>query len=62
MKGEDKMGSTEFWVNLFGTANGWFGINIGFWVGMGFTALAVVVENLVFWLMPPHKDGDGDKS
>ncbi len=60
MKGETEMNFTELWMNIFGTVTGWFGINIGFWVGMGICAAIVVVMNLICWLMPPRKDRETD--
>ncbi len=50
------MDLAELWINLFGTVNGWFGINIGFWVGIGICAAIVVAMNLICWMMPSRKD------
>ncbi len=52
------MNFTELWLDLFGTVTGWFGVNIGFWVGMGVCAAIVLAMNLICWLMPPKKDKD----
>ena len=46
------MNWTTLWMKLFGTTT-WLGINMGFWVSMGVTALIVIVMNLVFWNMKP---------
>lgn len=40
------------WMKLFGTMS-LFGINMGFWFGMGVVMLIVVIENIVFWSMRP---------
>ncbi len=36
------------WQSLFGTTE-LFGLNMGFWVSMGVTALIVLIQNIVFW-------------
>lgn len=43
---------SNLWMKLFGTMS-LFGINTGFWVGMGVVTLIVVIENIVFWCMRP---------
>ena len=40
------------WMKLFGTASFW-GINMGFWVGMAVVLLIVVLMNVVFWSLKP---------
>lgn len=42
------------WMKLFGTTT-WLGINMGFWVSMGITAVVVILMNLVFWNQKPYK-------
>ncbi len=41
------------WIRLFGSVEGWFGIDWGFWVSMGVVALFVLCENLFFWTRKP---------
>ena len=48
------MNWTMFWMKLLGTTSFW-GINMGFWVGMIVVLLVVVLMNVVFWSMPPQK-------
>ena len=48
------MNWTTIWLDVFGTTT-WFGIDIGFWLGMGISLLVAVLMNVVFWSMPPYK-------
>lgn len=48
------MNWTMLWMNLFGTVSFW-GINMGFWVGMAAVLLIVVLMNVVFWSLKPKK-------
>lgn len=41
-------------MKLFGRVSFW-GINMGFWVGMAVVLLIVVLMNAVFWGMKPEK-------
>ena len=45
---------TALWMKIFGTTT-WLGVNMGFWVSMGITALIVIIMNLFFWGMKPKK-------
>lgn len=50
-------------MNLFG-ATSFFGINMGFWVGIAVVLLIVVIMNVIFWSMKPQKpdqNGTGGK-
>ena len=49
------MNWTKLWLKLFGTAT-WCGIDIGFWVSMGISALVAIVMIVVFWSMKPCRD------
>ena len=42
----------SIWLHLFGTAE-LFGIDMGFWVSMGISALIAIMMNIVFWAMKP---------
>ncbi len=44
------------WVRLFGSVDGWFGIDWGFWVSMIVVALFVVIENVFFWTRKPFSE------
>lgn len=48
------MNVANIWMTLFGTTE-LFGLNMGFWVSLAAVALIVVIENIVFWNMKPHK-------
>lgn len=37
-----------------------FGINLGFWIGMGVTAAVVIIGIIVVWAIPPRKDSGID--
>ncbi len=43
-----KLGWEQLWNTIFGTDT-WMGINMGFWVVMGIIAIAVLIQNIVFW-------------
>lgn len=43
------------WMNLFGTTSFW-GIDMGFWVGMTVVLLIVIIMNVVFWGMKSSKN------
>ena len=43
------------WMKIFGTTT-FLGIDMGFWVSMGITAVIVVIMNLGFWAMKPLKN------
>ncbi len=46
----------NLWMTLFGTTD-LFGINIGFWVGMGLCALVVIIMHIVYWgIMKPKQN------
>lgn len=44
----------NLWIKIFGTTT-WLGIDMGFWVSMGITALIAILMNVVFWSMKPKK-------
>ena len=50
------MNWTALWMKIFGTSV-WLGVDMGFWVSMGVTALIVIIMNLVFWNMKPAEQG-----
>ena len=45
---------SQIWMNLFGTTT-WYGIDIGFWAGMGVALGVTILMNVVFWSMKPAK-------
>ena len=47
------MNWTLIWMKIFGTTQ-WMGIDMGFWVSMGISALVAVLMNIVFWSMKPE--------
>ena len=49
------MNWTNLWIKIFGTSK-WLGVDMGFWVSMGVTALIVIIMNLVFWNMKPYRN------
>lgn len=51
---------TNIWMTLFGMDT-LLGLNMGFWVSMGVTALIVVLMNVIFWGMKPKKKHLQDK-
>ena len=48
------MNWTNIWMKLFGTSS-WLGIDIGFWVSMGISALVAILMVIVFWSTKPFK-------
>ncbi len=44
---------TNMWMNLFGSSDGWLGLDWGFWVALFAVCLIVIVENVIFWKMKP---------
>ena len=46
------MNWTALWLNLFGTTR-LLGLDMGFWVSMGISALVAILMNLVFWAQKP---------
>ena len=44
----------EIWLDIFGTTTYW-GVDMGFWLGMGISLLVAVLMNVVFWSMPPYR-------
>ncbi len=44
------------WEKLFGSVDGWLGLDWGFWIAMAFVALVVIVENIVFWAFKPRPE------
>lgn len=46
------MNWTTIWMNLLGTTS-FFGIDMGFWVGIAVVLLIVVLMNVVFWNAKP---------
>ena len=47
------MNWTALWMNLFKTTT-LFGIDMGFWVSMGISALVAILMNVVFWSTKPY--------
>ena len=47
------MNWTALWLKLFKTTT-LFGIDMGFWVSMGISALVAILMNVVFWSMKPY--------
>ncbi len=43
----------NLWIKLFGSVDGWMGLDWGFWVSMAIVALVVIIENIVFWSFKP---------
>ncbi len=41
------------WTSMFGSVDGWMGLDWGFWVSMFVVALVVLIENIVFWSFKP---------
>lgn len=48
------MNWSSIWMSIFGTTE-WLGLDMGFWVSMGFVTLIVLAMNIVFWGMKPKK-------
>ena len=48
------MAWSKIWLDLFGTTT-WLGIDMGFYVSMGISALIAILMNIVFWSMKPYK-------
>ena len=42
------------WMTLFGSTD-LLGLDMGFWVSMGISALVAILMNLVFWGMKPKE-------
>lgn len=49
------MNLATIWKSLFGGTTSFFGIDMGFWVGIAVVLLIVVLMNVVFWSMKPKK-------
>ena len=47
------MNWTALWMSLFKTTT-LFGIDMGFWVSMGISALVAILMNVVFWSARPY--------
>ena len=48
------MNWSKIWLDLFGTTT-IRGIDMGFYVSMGISALIAIIMNIVFWSMKPLK-------
>ena len=46
------MNWTAIWMKLFGTTS-WLGLDVGFWVSMGISALVALTMVIVFWNQKP---------
>ena len=51
----------NLWLHLFGRTE-LLGIDMGFWVSMGISALVALLMNVVFWGMKPKKPKKGQKA
>lgn len=46
------MNWSAIWMTLFGSTD-LLGLDMGFWVSMGISALVAILMNIVFWSMKP---------
>ena len=51
------MNWTAIWLKLFGTTT-WMGLDVGFWISMGISALVALTMVVVVWNQKPCRKPD----